>query len=150
MAAPSCSNSIFLICCNDNSVIILPCNPIVNGTSGSTFTNGLTYTDSNNLCWEATNAALTETTSNTVNTYTTYAGDCNSCQTTYPNIPCVDELCYCTSIYISPSDIAIADSNTVYVDVFECGVGNTTLEYLIPGNYSICGRFQTQPYILFV
>ena len=91
MAAPICNNIISLICCNDNSVIILPCNPIVDGTSGGTFTNGLTYTDSNNLCWEATDSPPSPpTTSNTVNTYTTYGGDCTDCQTTYPNIPCVD------------------------------------------------------------
>ena len=54
MAAPSCSNSIFLICCSDNSVVIQPCNPTIDTIADSIFVNGDVYYDSNNVCWEGT------------------------------------------------------------------------------------------------
>ena len=123
MAAPICSNSIYLKCCSDNSVVIQPCNPTIDATPDTGFTIGNVYYDSNNVCWSATNTPTSATTSNTVNSYSTFGGSgtCNSCQTTH-NVDCalLTDFCYCTTIIITQTDIINSNDGTVYVDVFSC------------------------------
>ena len=146
MAAPSCSNSIFLICCSDNSVVIQPCNPTIDTIADSIFVNGDVYYDSNNVCWEGTTIPTSATTSNTVNNYTTIA-DCISCQSTHTSdCALLTDFCYCTTIIISQLDIDDSNDGSVYVDVFSCTGGTEILQFNVAGTTSVCCRLESQPY----
>ena len=149
MAAPICSNSIYLKCCSDNSVVIQPCNPTIDATPDTGFTIGNVYYDSNNVCWSATNTPTSATTSNTVNSYSTFGGSgtCNSCQTTH-NVDCalLTDFCYCTTIIITQTDIINSNDGTVYVDVFSCTGGTEILSATTSGTTSVCCRLESQPY----
>ena len=147
MAAPSCSNNIYLKCCSDNTVVILPCNPTIDTTPDSVFIDNNIYFDSNNVCWEATSVPVSATTSNTVNSYTSYGGDCTSCIGDH-NADCalLTDFCYCTTIVIVQNDLDLSNDGTVYVDVFSCTGGTGILAFNSSGTTSVCGRLESQPY----
>ena len=147
MAAPSCSNNIYLKCCSDNTVVILPCNPTIDTIADSIFVDGVVYYDSNDVCWEGTTIPTSATTSNTVNSYTSYGGDCSSCIGVH-NADCtlLTDYCYCTTITITQNDIDNSNDGTVYVDVFSCTGGTEILSATTSGTTSVCCRLESQPY----
>ena len=87
----SCSNSVYLVCCNgDGSFSIAPCNPVIDGSVGS-FVNGLTYvstgdTTNGDICWSATTTqegSLVNYTPPGFGTITNGTADCWQCQYDY-------------------------------------------------------------------
>ena len=87
----SCSNSVYLVCCNgDGSFSIAPCNPVIDGSVGS-FVNGLTYvstgdTTNGDICWSATTTqegSLVNYTPPGFGTITNGTADCTQCQYDY-------------------------------------------------------------------
>ena len=84
----SCSNTVYLVCCNgDGSFSIAPCNPVIDGSVGS-FVNGLTYlstgdTTNGDICWSATTTqegSLVNYTPPGFGTITNGTADCVQCQ----------------------------------------------------------------------
>ena len=87
----SCSNSVYLVCCNgDGSFSIAPCSPVIDGSVGS-FVNGLTYvstgdTTNGDICWSATTTqegSLVNYTPPGFGTITNGTADCWQCQYDY-------------------------------------------------------------------
>jgi uncharacterized protein (DUF2141 family) len=89
----SCSNTVYLVCCNgDGSFSIAPCNPVIDGSVGS-FVNGLTYlstgdTTNGDICWSATTTqegSLVNYTPPGFGTITNGTADCDQCQYDHGN-----------------------------------------------------------------
>lgn len=131
----ACSNQIYLKCCSDNTTIIKPCQPTVDGFTNSYFTAGLIYTDDNNVCWSAFTAdtIVVVTNVNIFNEYTSFFDEispsCEQCLIYHTGecsgLPEPDS--FCTIWEISDEDISYASGNT-----------DTTLNGVVFGYYINC------------
>lgn len=116
----TCSNQIYLKCCLDNTTIIKPCKPTVDGFINSTFVPDVIYVDDNYVCWQAftANTITIVTAVNTYHNYTSFfselPADCDQCLSYYGNsclgLPEPDSRCLIWQI--SENDLASATGNT--------------------------------------